>query len=134
MSIKQSFLKKLTAQADEAELQNLPKIAEALTTVIAKNASNIRTSDVKYSYSSDKFHQDIEENLWNIVVRAADFYNNSFDAAEIQPMIESYATSLILELKNKLGTLDGIGAYETPVLGEINNRTSMKLPKTKVKK
>ena len=127
MSIKQSLYKRLHMQADECELQGKTKIAEALTDALVKNASNVRKSDEAYVYSSEKFRKDTEASLWNIVIHASDFYDEMPDAVEIQPIVEAYASQIILDLKNKFGRNDGIGAYEPAVPWQLNDKTSIEI-------
>jgi hypothetical protein len=127
-TIKKTLLYRLAAQAEEADVQGLEKLSEALTTQISKNASNVRNSDVSYIYSSDEFKSDIEEKMWDIVIRASDFYNiTTIDAKVIQPLVEKYAQDLKNEIAAYSSIKHGVGAYEPTVPGEINEKVSMEI-------
>lgn len=117
-TIKKNFFNRLVAQAEEAEIQGLNKVAEALTTQISKNASNIRQDKAIYHYAELEFVKDIQEKLWDNIIRTADFYNVHIDALEMQEIVDRYAADMVNEVRNKLGVNHGIGAYEEPVPGE----------------
>lgn len=125
MSIKNSMLKSLAKQAEEADLQGKTKIAETLTTQITKNAHNIRHSDKMYIYSSENFQHDIESSLWDIVIRASDFYDTNFDAEDVQKIVDIYSSELITEFKNKFGK--AYGAHEPIVPGEQSERATIEI-------
>ncbi len=116
-TIKNNLLQRLAAQAEEAEIQGLTKIATALTDKISKAA--VRSDDDFYLYANSDFQTDIESNLWDIVIRAADFYDSRFDSLEMQEIIEKYAQDLIHEISVKLGATHQVGAHEPTVPGEL---------------
>jgi hypothetical protein len=124
-TIKNNLLQRLAAQAEEAEVQGLPKVASALTEQISK--ATIRSDEAFYLYASSEFQADVEEKLWDIAVRAADFYDTRFDALEMQGIVEKYAQDLVHEIRTKLGIEHGIGAHEPTVPGEIAGKVVLEI-------
>lgn len=121
-TIKKTLLYRMITQADEADLQGLTKVSESLTTQITKNAELVRESDAHYVYPKYEFQKDVEDKFWDIIVRAADFYDINIDAQEIQPLVEKYAQELTQELQVKFAVKHGVGAYEPTVPGEANDK------------
>lgn len=111
---------RLVAQAEEADVQGLYKVAEHITSKIEK--TSIRDSKASYTYSSMDFKNDVESILWDTVVRFADFHNISLDASVAQDIVEKTAEELIKELQVKSGVEHGVGAFEPTVPGE-NRKT-----------
>jgi hypothetical protein len=126
-TIKKTLLYRMIAQADEADLQGLAKVSESLTTQITKNAESTREVDTHYVYPKTEFQRDVEDKFWDIVVRAADFYDINIDAQEVQPLIEKYAEELTQELRVKFAVKHGVGAYEPTVPGELNDRVMIEI-------
>ncbi len=125
-TIKESLLNNLEAQAQEAEIQGLTKIAAALTDQLEKN-SNIRNNNDFYLYSSIDFKKDIENKIWDIIIRSSDYYNKRFDAVEANNIVEKYSNDLIKELRLKLGVEHGVGAYEPEVAGELQDKIVLEI-------
>ncbi len=125
-TIKESLLNNLEAQAQEAEIQGLTKIAAALTDQLEKN-SNIRNNNDFYLYSSIDFKKDIENKIWDIIIRSSDYYNQRFDAVEANNIVEKYSNDLIKELRLKLGVEHGVGAYEPEVAGELQDKIVLEI-------
>jgi hypothetical protein len=121
-TIKKNLLYRLLAQAEEADLQGLTKVSESLTTQITKNAETLRDSDESYIYPKHEFQKEIEEKFWDIMVRAADFYNINLDAQEAQLLIEKYAEDLTHDMQVKFAIKHGVGAYEPMVPGEAQDK------------
>jgi hypothetical protein len=117
-TIKKTLLYRLAAQAQEADVQGLSKVSEMLTSQITKNATSVRETDAGYVYSGSDFEKDVEEKIWDIVIRASDFYNVTVDAAEVQPLVEKYAEELMHDIMSKLAINHGVGAYEPLVSGQ----------------
>lgn len=117
-TVKNTLLYRLAAQAKEADIQGFDKISEVLTAQITKNAGSVRENEALYVYSGEEFQKDIEEKIWDIVVRASDFYDISIDAKEIQPMVEKYAEELTHDICAKFAIKHGVGVYEPGVPGE----------------
>lgn len=121
-TINKSLLELLELQAAEADYQGLESIGSTLTSQIVKNAENIREDDEFYVYSSEEYENDVREQLWNITIRTADFFNQNFDAKNLAPLIEKYAQLLQEDLRAKFGREDGVGAYEPNVPGQDRSK------------
>lgn len=118
-TIKENLFQRLAAQASEAELQGLAKVAESLTDQLEKLSIHVRPNDEKYSYSREDFLKDVHSQLWGAILRMADFYDiRRLDAAEVQEIIEKKAQDMIDEIKVLAGVQHGVGAWEDPVPGE----------------
>lgn len=128
-TVKKTLLYRLAAQAEEAELRGLTKVAEALTAQITKNSDNVRQNDSFYAYASEEYQKDVEERIWDAIIRSADFYDAGLDALEMQELVQKYAEDLINEVRAKLGNRHGVGAYEPNVPGEIVERIVIELEK-----
>lgn len=127
-TINSTLFFRLLAQAEEAETQGMEKLAESLTTQIEKNASLIRESDENYSYSSESFQKDVNDHLWNAVLRVADFYDvKQFHADKTQEMIEKMAKEIVSEICLQANINHGVGAYEEPVPGELINQVNLEV-------
>ncbi len=121
-TIKKTLLYRLVAQAEEADLQGLAKVSDALTTQITKSAATVREAGEQYIYPQHEFQKEVEEKFWDIIVRASDFYDINVDAQEMQPLIEKYAEELTHDILVKFAVKHGIGAYEPKVPGEIQDK------------
>jgi hypothetical protein len=121
-TIKKTLFYRLAAQAEEADLQGLTKVSEALTTQVTKHAELVREASESYIYPKHEFQKEIEEKFWDIVVRAADFYDISVDAKEMQPLVEKYAEELTHDIQVKLAIKHGVGAHEPLVPGELQDK------------
>lgn len=127
-TISSTLLHRIAIMAHEAELQSMEKVASSLTTQIEKNAANVRKSDEFYSYSEDQFKTDVNDHLWDIVIRAADFYGvNTIDAAQMQPILEKIADTFVSEIRNVAGIKHGVGAHEDAVPGEQISRVGIEV-------
>jgi len=126
-TIKKSLLELLELQAAEADYQGLESIGSTLTTQIVKNAESVREDDEFYVYSSEDYQKDVREELWNIIVRTADFFNKSFDAKDLSPLIEKYALLLEEDLRAKFGRDDGVGDYEPNVPGQDRSKITLEV-------
>lgn len=117
-TITDKFYNRLQAQADEADTLGMEKLSERLTNIIVKNADNIRSDSAFYSYNERELRGDVEDALWSAVVRIADFHDCQLDAKEIQASVFEFSKDFITTIRNKIGAIDGVGAYESNVPGE----------------
>lgn len=119
-TIKNNLFQRLVAQAEEADVRGLSKVAESLTEQVSKNAKHIRRDDEFYSYSADQLKTELNDQLWSAAVRIFDFYDiQSFNADQLQDSIDKIAKSLVTELCTQANMQHGIGAYEEAVPGQI---------------
>ena len=124
-TINENLRDRLVAQAEEAEVQGLTKVAEQLTSQIEK--SDVRSSEEFYSYAESDLNSDIESTLWTAAIRVADFHNQSIDANDVEKSVKALAEDFIRDLRNKIGIQDGVGAYEPTLPGEEKEHISIEL-------
>ena len=125
-TIDKNLWNRLCAQAQEAKEQGLTKIATNLENQLTEIGNNgkIRDEKTKFSYSNESFEHDVHQALWSIAIRAADFYQKSFDSKKIQTIIEKTATDLISDLRIEISP-DGVGANEPSIPGEEIDKVVM---------
>ena len=119
-TFKKTFAMRLEAQAGEAEFQGMTKLAGHLRNAV--EAAPKRDGDEFYVYSSEALATDVEANVWDAVLRTADFFDCNIDAAVVQDVVEKYSKHLINEIRLHAGIKHGIGAYEPAVPGETVKR------------
>ncbi|KKN61000.1 hypothetical protein LCGC14_0526250 [marine sediment metagenome] len=124
-TITEKFANRLEAQAKEAELQGLSKVADHLSNIIKDH--DTRETGASYTYAEDDFKTDVEKKLWEGVVRATDFFDCDMDAAEMQDVVSKLAKHLIDEVRIKGGVRHGVGAYEPNVPGERLERVTIEV-------
>jgi len=124
-TITKRFALRLEAQANEAKVQGLNKVAEHISDII--NTSQTRDSGSSYTYAKEDFKKDIERSVWQGVVRAADFFNCNIDAIDIQDVVSKIAKSLADEVRIKGGVKHGVGAYEPNVPGEVRETVILEI-------
>lgn len=118
-TITENLFQRLLAQAEEAELQGLTKIAESLTNQIELHSSLVRSDNDFYSYNEEEFRNDLNTQMWSAVIRIADFYGiRGFDASILQDIIEKTADNLVVDLCGGAGINHGVGLHEDMVPGE----------------
>lgn len=122
-SVKQSIAERLMAQAREADVQGLTKVAKSLDNQLSK--IKLRQDDTHYVYSSNEFHEDVENKLWDIMVRAADFYGCNVDGGELQKVVEKAAEGLLSEFRVKSGVRLDVGANEPQMPGETREEAAL---------
>lgn len=126
-TIKQNFLERLVAQAEEADIQRLDSLAESLTDQITKNASNTRHDGAFYSYSSGQLSSDVKNSIWDAIIRIADYYDCGLDAASVLPVVDGISEQLIEEIRVKAGITHGIGPFEPTVPGEESDHVMVEV-------
>jgi hypothetical protein len=116
---------RLVAQAEEAEVQGLTKVAEHLTNQIEK--SGVRPTESFYSYAEHELENDVEAALWDAAIRVIDFHDRPFNATDVYEEVNRIAKELITNLRVKIGAIDGVGAFEPDLLGEEKGHVSIEL-------
>ena len=109
-----THFKRLIAQAEEARLLGLTKIAESIDSLV------VDTRDDKgiHIYASKELEKDVNDALWDAAVRVSDYLGASPDAKAIQAEIDRYAADFIRTMCVLANVKDGVGAYEPTVPGE----------------
>jgi hypothetical protein len=114
-TISKTLKKRLIAQAEEANFQGLETVASKLAQQV--KFSSTRHDDEEYIYSNAELKDDVENLLWNAVVRAEDYFGKTADAKEVGLIVKSLAEELISSIRTKIGG-DVIGPHEPLVPGE----------------
>ena len=116
-TISKNILKRLVAQANEADLWGDTKTADNLTTQIKKYADDkIRADDAEYLYTKNELIGDLEDLLWSGVVRIFDYYEESPDTKQIQEIVEFETKNFVESIENFIHK--DIGPNEPTVVGE----------------
>lgn len=119
---------RLKAQSDEAETQGLAKVASHLKSTLKDEYNTaVRPNNDFYSYSSEQLQQDVEQKLYESIIRIADFFGSTPDMNEMQDAVGRATLSLINEVQNSLGIQDGVGAYEPTLPGEKRHHVVMEV-------
>lgn len=127
-TIKETLFNRLAAQAAEADLQGLEATAVSLTHQLRKQAQNLRSTEEGYTYPKEDFEQDVNDTLWEAVLRILDFYDiQSFDAERLQDVVENLREQLVQEVCNDAGVDHGVGAFEPNVPGEERRTTVLEI-------
>jgi len=124
-TITKNLAMRLEAQAQEADLVGLKKVAGHLNKLVDSNKT--RSSEESYVYAPEDLTTDVEGQLWNAVVRIADYYNCSVDADLAQEEIEKLASDLVKAIGRQGGVKHGVGAYEPTVPGEVVERVILEV-------
>lgn len=126
-TITKTMLNRLQAQAEEAKMLGLTKIASSLSEQVEKHSDHVRDTEELYVYSGEQMREDVEKALWTAIVRVADFYGANFDAEKAQVSVDKIASDLVDEVRINVGATDGVGAYEASVPGEVRERVVIDL-------
>lgn len=122
-TVTKTFLKRLEAQKEEANIAKLDKLASEIDEQIKKQA--VREDADDYTYSQYDLDKDVTDALWSAAIRIQDYYGKVLDAQQVNEIIESHAAELIESLRMKTGRL--IGIYEPSVPGEIPEKTVIEI-------
>ncbi len=118
-TIKESLLLRLAAQAAEADQQGLTKVASSLTDQVEELAAQVRDDESQYHYASEAFQKEINNHLWSVIIRIADFHDiNYLDASKVQEVVDKVSDSLVRSICVDAGVHPGVGAYESSLPGE----------------
>ena len=115
-TISEIYRDRLVAEADEADAIGLTKIAENLTRQI--EASPVRSKNSSYTYSSEEFEQDLQDALWNVVIRTADFHGAFVDTAKAQDLVDHFSREITSSIRSVAKISSVVGAYEPKLPGE----------------
>lgn len=125
-SITNNLFDRLNAQAQEAEVQGLSKIAEHLTAQLEKNTP--REDNAFYLYATVDFEKDVEQEIWDAILRVADFHNIQVDAVEAQQIVEKFAAKLVREVELTFCPEQyGVGVFEPTLPGETKAVASLEV-------
>jgi hypothetical protein len=115
---------RLIAEAEEAKIQGLTKIAETLPQI---KDLPVRENTDSYTYSNDDLQNDVKASIWNIVVRTADFHNCYIDMQKASQIVDFYANDILADLRKVANIEHGIGAYEPNIPGEAKQTVILEI-------
>lgn len=115
-TITEKYFNRLLAEAEEADLVGNVKIAENITKQLEKTA--FRKDQESYTYTSSDYKKDVEENLWKIIIRTADFHGVTIDSQKAQEVVDFYADKVSDSIRSIAKIKTPIGSYEPKVPGE----------------
>ena len=105
---------KLVLQAEEAREQNLIKLADAVVGLL-----DPEPNDQKFLYSYAELEEDIYQQLWKAARDILIYHDlDSVQIEKINPIIESFASSLLNELEVSLDVDERFGPIEPKVAGQ----------------
>jgi hypothetical protein len=118
-SITQNMLKRLAAQANEADIYGHVRIADNITTQVGKyvTAAAVREDEEKYTYEKEELIDDVRDLIWDAATRIFDYFGELPDARDIDLIVEDMADNLVSSLENLVHT-EGVGKYEPETPGE----------------
>lgn len=126
--MKKILAERLNLQASEADTQGKTSLAEILTNVIVKNSTDIRNNDDKYIYDKKDFKKDVYNDMWNVIIRTADFYDiTDIDSEKMNEVVNKLANSLIHELVKQSHVDVTCGAHESSLPGEMKFNTEIEV-------
>ena len=116
---------RLVAEAEEADTVGLNKIAEHLTRQVEK--TGVRDNVESYTYAHKDFDDDVQELLWGVVVRTADFHDAHIDSEKAQKLVEKYAEFIVSDLRKVAKIPTSVGAFEPNVPGETREHNVIEI-------
>ena len=118
-TISNKLVLRLLGTANEADIRQKAKLADGLTKQLEKHAGHnlVRGDDSEYKYSREELLADINNSVWDILIRVSDFYDTLPDGPEIEEVIEDMSNN-ILDSFESLFPNKNIGAFEPAVHGE----------------
>ena len=114
-TITTTYFDRLVAEAEEADSLKLTKLAENITRVI--ETTPVREKTAEYIYPIESFQKDVQEAIWNIIVRTADFHNTFIPSNKAQDIVDHYCSEIVDDIRKAAG-LGDIGHYEPKLPGE----------------
>ena len=118
-TISNRLVLRLLGQANEADIRQNHKLAECLTKQLEKHAHQdlVRGDDADYKYSRENLLEDINNSIWDILIRVSDFYDILPDREDIEEVVQDVSND-VLNTFESLFPNNNIGAHEPPVHGE----------------
>lgn len=115
-TITSTYRDRLVAEADEADNLRLTKLAENITRQIEKTP--VREKDAGYTYPAEAFKQDVQDALWNVIVRTADFHGVYISSSTAQDIVDYFGEEIVSNIRKAAGISSVIGSYEPKLPGE----------------
>lgn len=114
-------------EAEEAELLNKETIASNLTKQLVKRADALRDDDDSYLYDSESFESDVQESIWDIIVRVGDFFGTQIPAEKANEIASFYAEKIVDDIKKEAGINAHVGLHEPSLPGEHRETTTLEI-------
>lgn len=118
-TINEIYRDRLVAEAEEAENRGMVKIAENITRQLER--APVRDKTASYTYNNESFEQDVQDALWDAVIRTADFHGVFISASRVQGIVEAHSKLLLDDIRKTAGIPSSIGAYEDKLIGEYRD-------------
>ena len=115
-TINEIYRDRLVAEADEADNMRLTKLAENITRQVERQP--IRGASESYTYPSDAFEQDVQDALWDVVVRTADFHGSFISSQRAQEIVDHFSQEMVDSIRKAAKITSPVGAYEPRLPGE----------------
>lgn len=115
-TINEIYRDRLVAEADEADNMRLTKLAENITRQIERQP--VREANESYTYPVEAFEQDVQDALWDVVVRTADFHGSFISSQTAQEIVEHFSQEMINNIRKAAKITSPVGAYEPRLPGE----------------
>jgi hypothetical protein len=118
-TINEVYNARLMAEAEEADNRGLTKIAENLTRQLER--TGVRSNKEPYVYSSKSFEQDVQDSLWQVILRTADFHGTFVPSKKGQDIVDYFSKQMIDSIRKSASINNVRGAYESKLPGESDN-------------
>lgn len=105
---------RLIAQTKEARLLGMSKIAQAAEEAIKKTPVR---EDEEYTYSDEDFRKDVRSTFWDLIIRAANFYEKELDLTQANDLADHYSDAFVEDYLSFAGVPD-VGAHEASLPGQ----------------
>lgn len=116
-TINEIYRDRLVAEADEADNMRMTKLAENITRQIERHP--VREANASYTYPSKDFEQDVQDSLWDIVIRAADFHGVFINSEKAQSIVDHFSQEIVDDIRKVASISTPIGSYEPVLPGEV---------------
>jgi hypothetical protein len=126
-TISEIYRDRLVAEADEADNLQLTKLAENITRQVEKTP--VREANASYTYAASDFRQDIQDSLWDLVIRTADFHGAYISSEKAQSIVDYYGNEIVDNIRKAAGISSDIGSYEPKLPGEIPGSVMLDIEK-----
>lgn len=124
-TITKNMFNRLNLQKNEAKTLKLNAVEASLDHQLSKIAT--RNDDDFYVYAAADMEKDVQNAVWDAIIRVADYFGVPCDALNLQKIAEDVSTELIKDVRSSVGIVDGVGAYEPVVPGEERTVTTLEV-------
>ncbi len=113
MKLNPTLHKKLLAEAEEAKLQSLTKLASALEHAL------VPSEDSQSLYSLSEVRQDVYEGLWKLATSLLKYHDvTSLPTERLDVVLADLSIDFMEQVEQVIGKQDQIGPFEPKVPGQ----------------